>query len=443
MTDEFPGEMNGSNADDNQGRDYVPPHGRQPKFVPSRTGHAVSLAGLVERVIEEFHIEFEDDSPALLEADTVTKRRTLLRDVAEYIFGIESVQLELTDKASIIQQAYSELFGYGPLDAFFADPAVTTILLEGEEKIALRRGPGAELKAVEPVFDDWHHMRRVMKRLLRHAAAELRDDIPILEVGLSINGRPTSVKVVVPPYTPEFTADIRVHPAQVVTLDDMVRDGMLPDVVARLLRAVAKSPHGFMVVGDTESGKTTLMTAMLAEIGPSSHMHSVEWTGELRLPEGATQHKVQWPVGDEEGVGFAECVQQVLDEEPNALILDEVRADGAEAIAPLLANEVAPRQMWVVRGASDPKRIRSAMGMLARQAGPHQPEAMVQALYERLPFVVVVKRRPDRLEVMEIAEWQPRADAEYPDYVPLVARGWDSLERTSHPIQHPLEDLQE
>lgn len=412
---------------------------RKPQFVTSERGRVVSIAGLTERIIEEFHIEYDDDSQALHEADTPTSRRSLLRDVADYIIGIESVQLSLADKAKILQKAYSEIFGYGPLDAYFADPTVTTISLENKPGISVRFGPASDLIAQDDLFDDWHHVRRTIKRLLKDAGAEIRSDIPIVEAGLTINNRRVSVNVVSPPYSADVMADIRVHPADPIQLDAWVQQGMMPQLAADFLRRLAKSSYGFAIVGDTESGKSTLMSSMLAETNLGEGLRSVEWAGELTLPRGATATKVQWPVGDDDGVTFTERVLEVLDAQPDAVVLDEVRADEAHAIAPLLAYEGQLRQMWVVRGASEPKRIRSAISMLARRADASRAEAMVKNLYEKLPFVIVLKRRRDRLELLEIAEWQPAEDGSgYYDYIPLIAKGWEGLERTSNTLMHEL-----
>lgn len=412
---------------------------RTPQFVTSERGRVVSIAGLTERIIEEFHIEFDDDSLALQDADTQTKRRSLLRDVADYVIGIESVQLSLSDKAQILQKAYSEIFGYGPLDAYFADPAVTTISLENKQGISVRFGPASELIAQEDLFDDWHHVRRTIKRLLKDADAELRSDIPIVEAGLTINGRRVCANVVSPPFSADLMADIRVHSADPIHLESWVEQGMMPQLAADFLRQLAKSDYGFAIVGDTESGKTSLMSSILAETEMGEGLHSVEWAGELTLPDGATASKVQWPVGDDEGVTFAERVLEVMETQPASIVLDEVRADDAGAIAPLLAHEGQLRQMWVIRGASEPKRIQSAISMLARRADSAHSESMVKNLYKKLPFVIVLKRRRDRLELLEIAEWQPAEDGSgYFDYVPLITKGWEGLERTSNALQHSL-----
>jgi len=422
--------------------DESPEEERSPEFVPSRPGRMVSIHGLVERIIEQFNLEHDEADLKLLSASDI-ERRKLIRDIAEYIFGIEGTQLSLQEQARIIAMASAEIFSYGPLDKFFADEKVSTITIEGTQKLAVRYGAAQELEPLEPIFEDTPHLRRIIKRLLSHAGAELRDDVAILEVGLTINDRRVSVSVAAPPFVTELAADIRVHPRELPSIDSLVESGFMNEESKILLQAIMQSEHGVLIIGDTESGKTTLLSILLQDLS-GENLISVERAGELQLPEGAEQLVPQWPLGDNLGVSFGEWILAALRKEPEVLVLDEVRADEPDSIAPLLSNEDVPRQIWSFRGASDAKRISSALGILARLADRTQPEHMVFNLHQRLPFMVVVKRRKGYLQLREIAEWQFPEGYEnseefvYANYVPLLERDWDEYKLTGKRPQHDL-----
>jgi pilus assembly protein CpaF len=404
-----------------------------PVFLPSHVGRTVSLKGLLERIMEQFNNEFDASAPAWQAADTPVKKRALLRDVVDYVITVEHVALTLKEKSEISQLAYSELCAYSGLDSLFAHPDITTILIEGADKLAVRYAIGTEIIPLVPIFDDSKHLTRIITRLLAHANAEPHPDTPIIETGLTINGRPVSVNVVFPPTSAEITADVRVHPATLPTFADLVRTGYLDERARAMLEAIARSDYGFVVVGDTESGKTTLLNLMAHLLPNASGIVSVERAGEMRLPDGATQKRVQWRTATQAPRSFAECVQDALELAPTCLLLDEVRADDAEALAPLLAMDNAPRQAWAFRGTAEAKRMKSALSMTARMADRSQPEAMVDALYRRLPFVISVKRRKGWAGLQAIGEWQYPDGSPYPDYVPLLVRDDDgALSRTSH-----------
>lgn len=412
---------------------------QSPTWLPSLPGRMVSAAGLVERIIEQFNDEHGDDS-LLLKTTTDVERRILLRDAADYVFGVESVSLSLQEQAALIQRAYSEIFGYGPLDGLFADDRITTIALEGIDKISVRYQPGEDLVKVDAIFDDIPHLRQILGRLLRDAGVELHDELPAVETGLMVNGRPVCINAALPPFAPEFQVDMRLHPAVPRSLDNLAEDGFLTEKAAQFLKALAQSEHGFIIVGDTESGKTTLLTAIAQHLPNPAQIAAVERAGELRLSPETQRFSVQWSIENKMIQGsFAHQVQKALVAQPACLLLDEVRADEPDAIAPLLADSPVPRLIWTFRGTADAKRLKSAIAMLARMSDPAHSEARVMTLYERLPFVIIAKRAKGKIELREIAEWRIAPSKEYADYVELFAPGWGGLEPTGKRPHQPLD----
>ncbi len=390
--------------------------GREPKLVPGRMGRRMfSMAALRERIADAFNDEVDADR--LREANSAQKRYKLILETTDYVIAVESIQISSDDKADLMRGIYSLLFGYGSLDPLFADERVTTIALNGVDHAAVRYGNG-ELVSLPPLFEDEDQQQRVIERLILDAGAELRDDLPALETGLMIGGRPVSLSVVLPSIAFGFNVDIRLHPRIAPTLDHLVAQGFMTAEALTLLRALLASPYGFVIAGETETGKTTLLNALAQEI--SGKVGAVERTNELRLPLDAVRFPVRWQVGETLGVSFADQINAVLASGLDCLLLDEVRSDEPEAIAPLLNAENPPRQIWVVRGAPHHKRLQSALGMLARRADLGQGEALVHALYERLPFMVTVARIRGQLQLFSIAEWQSRVDTDYPDYVMLL-----------------------
>ncbi|MCK6577105.1 MAG: Flp pilus assembly complex ATPase component TadA [Anaerolineae bacterium] len=400
---------------------------REPRLVASRGGTRLfSMAALAERIREEFMLEYRD-TEALREADAPSKRMRLVLAVTDYVIAVESITMTSDDKATLMQRVYSELFGYGALDPFLADPRVTTIALNGAERAAVRYGHN-ELTDVSPLFEDGDQLQTIIERLLLDAGASLRSDSPIIETGLNVGERRISLSVVTPTFGVSVSADIRLHPQSPPSLDALVEQGVLSAEAADVLRRLAASNYGLVIAGEAETGKTTLMNALaLKYVGGGA---AVERTGEMRLPESFARFQPTWGRDDSSPVAFGERLIESLNVTPPLLMVDEVRADDPTAVAPLLRREDAPRQWWVFRGAPDHKRLQSALGMLARRAESGAGETLVHALYERLPFVISVARIQGRLKLFSIAEWQSRIDTDYPDYVQLFRYDQGMARRT-------------
>lgn len=398
--------------------------GREPDLVSGRFGtRQISLAALRERIIEAFSAEHGSDSPHLKTASGESERRALILATTDYVLTVESIQMSPAEKAALMRRVYADLFGYGPLDALLADEDITTISLKGADHAAVRVGHG-DLKVLAPQFEDEAHLRAIVNRLLADTGASLTEDEPILETGMVINGRPVCVSVAGPPITYEVSVDLRVHPRNAPVLDDLVKAGFLSDEALQLLKALVNSPHGFVIVGDTESGKTTLLSA-LARMLPGGGLVAVERAGELRLPDGAVSLVPQMAGPGKVAVNLGQRVREALDGAARVLLLDEVRADEAQSIGPLLADSVVPRQIWAFRGPSDSKRLASALSMIARRSATSGGEEPVHRLYERLPFVVVVRRSRGQIRLHSIAEWQYLDGSEYPSLIDLMTPDWD------------------
>jgi hypothetical protein len=81
--------------------------------------------------------------------------------------------------------------------------------------------------------------------------------------------------------------------------------------------------------------------------------------------------------------------------------------------------------------------------MLARMSDPGKSEEQVTALTQRLPFLVMLKRRRDGLELREIGEWQFREGRDYADYVPLMEADFEGVRVTKNRPAHALDLLED
>jgi Flp pilus assembly CpaF family ATPase len=395
--------------------------GREPRLIAAQLGRRmISEGALVEQITQAFMQDYHH-TDELRAADTSAKRLKLILESANYIFSVESVSLSPERKAAIIAQVYSNLFGYGPLDPLFADERITTIAIEGIDKASVRYGHG-ELISVGPIFTDREQLDRVIQRLVLDAGADLQPDQPFMEVGLRIGERMTCVNLLLPPVVFEPTLDIRLHPQQVPTWDDLVLTGVMPEQAADWLQQLAQSPHGLLIVGEPESGKTTLLNRLLWSLPTPAEVVVVERAREMQLPLGMANLTTRWPTAEHPLITFGEQLHHAAERLPQCMVLDEVRADEPETIAPLLQRADVPRQIWSFRGATFAKRLQSALGMLARRADPLGGDALVRALYERLPFVIAVNRLDGHLRLWSIGEWQFLHSPDYPTFVPLMHR---------------------
>jgi pilus assembly protein CpaF len=386
-----------------------------PRAVRGRVGGRIyTMNALRERIEAQFNAETVGRADILAEADTEAKRRTLLLDCANYVLALEAVHVTREEKSELLDQAYANLFGFGPLELYLDDESITEITIDGPDNIHARHGFG-KMKPLPAFFDDAAHLRGTIDRVLAAHGAQLVDWNYCLEVGVELHGRPARLGLIAPPVSPHLQLELRLHPPTPFTLDDLIGTGMLTDQAARAITTHIAGGQGLLVVGDAGAGKTTLLGALGASL--QGRVVAVQRAAELRLPESVEVRAAIPPTDEAPGVDFEGQIEQVLSDAetpPDWLILDEVRDDDANgAWAALSAGEGGPRCAWAFRGAPDAGRVRSALDMLLRRAQPAIEQAEIDLLLaERLPLVVYLAVRDEQSRVVGVGEFALTAKGE-------------------------------
>ena len=144
-------------------------------------------------------------------------------------------------------------------------------------------------------------------------------------IALSIDGRPVDLRVATIPGITGEGAVLRVLDRSAVSLD-MAALGLAAEEEQRLIE-LTELPHGIVLVsGPTGSGKTTTLYAMLSRANdPSVKIITVEDPVEYDI-DGI----VQIPINDEIGVDYAKVLRTVLRQDPDKILVGEIR-DGETA----------------------------------------------------------------------------------------------------------------
>jgi type IV pilus assembly protein PilB len=151
-------------------------------------------------------------------------------------------------------------------------------------------------------------------------------------IALSIDGRAVDLRVATLPGVSGEGAVLRVLDKSAVSLD-LTRLGF-QESDERALRALTKLPNGIVLVtGPTGSGKTTTLYSMLYEANtPDVKIITVEDPVEYDI-DGI----VQVPINDDIGVGYAAVLRTVLRQDPDKILVGEIR-DGATASTAIEAS---------------------------------------------------------------------------------------------------------
>ncbi|MHA7276933.1 TadA family conjugal transfer-associated ATPase [Arthrobacter sp. Hz1] len=224
-----------------------------------------------------------------------------------------------------VDRVQAELQGLGPLQHLVADPAVTDILVNGPDEVWVDGADG--LRRTTDRFSTDAEVRALAVRLISAGGRRLDDGNPCVDVRLAA----FRVHAVLAPVSTRGTLlSIRIQRQRGFSLEELTGSGTLDPFMADVLRAVVERRLNFLVSGATGTGKTTLLSTLLALSSPTERLVTVEDSAELN-PRHPHTVPLQSRHGNAEGAGavdLAELVRQALRMRPDRLIVGECR--GAE-----------------------------------------------------------------------------------------------------------------
>ena len=235
---------------------------------------------------------------------------------------------DLSDPDAVIERAYRNLAGYGPLEPLLADEDVWEVMVNGPDAIFVKRHRGRSGYHDE-VFHDDEHVVRILTKILDDASGSHRkldpseglqdaqlDDGARLHIVHGDVSRGGHVMVNIR----KFTGVAFNH------LDQLVEREMLSAPAAAFLAECVRARQTIVVAGAPGSGKTTLLSCCAAELDPALRVVVAEevFEADVPLPNVASmQTRPARP--DRPAVDLRKLVAGFLRMAPDVAIVGEVR----------------------------------------------------------------------------------------------------------------------
>lgn len=238
----------------------------------------------------------------------------------------------LTDEAQAAREVVAALTGYGPLQPFFDDDTVEELWINGPEQVFVARNGVPEFTGIRLTDGQ---VRDLVERMLQTSGRRVDLSSPFVDASLPDGSR---LHVVIPDVTRRHWAvNVRKFSQRIRDLDRLVELGSLPQHAADFLRLCVLSGQNIVVSGATQSGKTTMLNALLAAGKPTERVVTVEETFELSV---ASRDSVgmQCRQPSLEGTGeisLRRLIKEALRMRPDRLVVGEVR--DAESLDLLIA----------------------------------------------------------------------------------------------------------
>ena len=288
--------------------------------------------------------------------------------------------------------------------AALVEPAVVEILANPDGRLILdlsgegRLDTGATLSA--------ESRERVIRLIADYVGETVTRDDPRLAGVLPGTGE--RFQGMLPPVTSAPAFSIRKRPSVIWSLEDYVRDGVMTDQQAVVLRDAAEQRLNILISGGTGSGKTTLANAVLAEPAfAQDRVFLVEDTPELQCSAWDTVSVLtrRQPIP----IGVVDLVRDALRMRPDRIVVGEMR-DGAAALETLKSGKAGhPGGLSTLHANSADDVLRRVEDLIAEVSSRTPRRAIAQAVDR----IVHIRRTASGRQVQAVLGVEPLGDDGY------------------------------
>lgn len=306
----------------------------------------------------------------------------------------EAVVISDLDVLDIMRSLRDETVGAGPLEQLLALEGLTDICVNGAGAVFIDRGSGLEPACI--ALGGEADVRRLATRLASSCGRRLDDAHPFADGHLTReDGTILRFHAVLAPTANCGTCiSLRVLRTKTSTLDQLLSAGAIDEERKAVLEGIVDKRRAFLVVGGTGTGKTTLLTAMLAHVPHNERIVAIEDTVEL-MPSHPHLVNLTSRGANAEGAGaitMSDLLRQALRMRPDRIVVGEIR--GAEVVDLLAALNTGHDGGAGTVHANSIGEIPARLEALAALGGLDR-DALHSQLAAAVDVVVVMRRRAD------------------------------------------------
>ncbi|MBR6862392.1 MAG: CpaF family protein [Acidaminococcaceae bacterium] len=347
-------------------------------------------------------------------------------------------------RASVIDQVYSSIRGFGVLDSIIKDDTITEVMINGPDHIFIEQN--GRVRRLEQRFESTRRLEDVIQRIVGLAGREVNQANPICDTRLPDGSR---VNVVLPPIAlcgPTVT--IRKFSKTPMTIEKLIEYGSLTQEIADKLEMLVRAKYNIFISGGTGSGKTTFLNALSNYIPKDERVITIEDSAELQIVGIENLVSLETRNANASGSGritIRDLIKSSLRMRPERIVVGEVR--GGEALDMLQAMNTGHDGSLSTGHANSTHDMLSRLETMVLQGAEGLPlEAIRQQIASAVDIIIHLSRLRDKsrktMEITEVVGYENGKIQLNPLFVfredekSTLEKVSGSLQRTENPLVH-------
>ncbi len=346
---------------------------------------------LMDRFVEAWYTSNLHVSPHYPDRRALAAEADEIRTLFDSALAQEKLALSEEDQDRLYERVLAAVIGLGPLQALIEDDAVNAIMVNAPDQVYIE-ARGILRLLPDVTFEDTNQVLRIMDRITAPLGQRFDETALILSTRLFDGSR---VQLIMPPISPSPMIVIRKFNKRPLQIEDLIRFGALPPVVAEFLRALTITGANILFSGNAGSGKLTLMQVTASFIPMDRRIITAESAIEmqLRLDHVLTLESRSPNIEGQGLVSVGDLIAMALQHRPDGIMLGEVGMD--EALAYIQAANTADLMVWTTVTAFSPRDALNRLESLILMRNALPPALVRSRIASGLQFVVQQDRLRD------------------------------------------------
>ena len=352
-------------------------------------------AGMPDLVAERVNLHrflLDKINLAVLDQMEETQLHNELRPLVRDYVKAQNLALNAKEMDNLVSDLGDEMLGLGPIEPLLKDDTISDILIVGPRTVYIERA--GRLKRTDVRFKDEQHLLRIINKIVASVGRRVDESSPLVDARLADGSRVNAAIRPVAVDGPQVS--IRKFSKRPFQLESLVRNGALPQGMAKLLAAAVEGKVSIVVSGGTGSGKTTMLNALSAFIPHEERLVTIEDAAELQLQQ---PHVVRLETRPPTLDGRNEILQRdlvknALRMRPDRIIVGEVR--GGEAFDMLQAMNTGHEGSMTTIHANNPRDALSRMEQMVGMSGMPMSQLSIRSqIASAIQLIIQLSRLRD------------------------------------------------